>query len=224
MSFASIRPLRLAGVRWMPLLILPMLLADVPGFAEISVPVQSEAVSGIVSISGTATHPAFASYELAYSRDAGAASTWFPIVDSMNTPVLDGRLGIWDTTELSDGTYRIRLLVRLKEAAPLEAIVGQIRVRNYTPTEIPPTALPTASPAAPRAAVPDSDPPSAQQPSRDLFASALVVGVLGALTLLFALFVYVRLAPRVRAYAARVRTRRLHRGRMQSRPGSTNRD
>jgi hypothetical protein len=190
------------------------LLVDVPGFAEISAPAQNESVSGIVSISGTANHPAFISYELAFSHDPDPTDTWFPIAESIRTPVLDGRLGIWDTTGISDGSYRIRLQVMLQDSEPLVAIEDQVRVRNYTPTETPsgpPTAQPTASPTPPPLAEPVFAPPSQAKPDRNPFISSLAIGVIGAFSIMLALYVYLQLSPRIRAYAAYLRMRKLHR-------------
>jgi hypothetical protein len=56
----------------------------------------------------------------------------------------DGRLGIWDTTSISDGNYRLRLLVTFSDGTTSEYIVDDIRVRNYSVME-----TSTANPGAP---------------------------------------------------------------------------
>lgn len=213
---------------------------EVSGFAEIREPITDQAVQGVVSLVGTATHPSFESYRLEFGYDPDPTDTWFPIGEPISTPVRDGRLAIWDTSRVSDGVYRIRLTVQLESEQTLVATVSGIRVRNYTPTEVPATP-PTAAAAAqveptiavsaePLAAAPEAAPdqrpraappnavaegPTADQPAQsappDPFAEALTVGVAGALAIMATLAGYLWLAPRARSYAAYLKTRRLHR-------------
>jgi hypothetical protein len=192
-------------------LALAFVLADVPGFAEIRQPSAGQSVSGVVSIVGTASHPAFESYELAFGFDPDPTDTWFAIGEALDTPVIDGRLAIWDSSGISDGAYRIRLLVHLQGQDPLEAIVSGIQVRNYTPTEVPAAAAavaatPIAAGELPQAAAAVEDRVTPPDP----FDRALARGIgLGA-GLLLAFALYAVLAPRLRNYAAYVKTRRLH--------------
>lgn len=64
-----------------------------------------------ISINGTAADPdgTFDAYRLDY-REVGSA-VWNNITTS-NVPVVNGQLGIWDTTGLSQGYYNLRLSVR----------------------------------------------------------------------------------------------------------------
>lgn len=184
---------------------------QVPGFAEITDPGQGQAVTGFVTIFGTASHPAFESFELAFGFDPDPTNTWFPIGEALDTAVLDGRLAIWDTTEVTDGIYRIRLRVNVEGFPPFEDVIGGVRIRNYTPTEPPapeavaaqPTALATPIPA-PEQVQPVLDEP----PSR--FSVALRIGILSGLALMLSTAAYVVLAPKVRAYSGYLRMRRLH--------------
>ena len=200
---------------------------DVPGFAEITTPAPQQTVHGIVSIIGTANHPAFVAYELGFSFDPDPTDTWFAIGEPIDTPVLDGRLGIWDTVGISDGNYRLRLTVRLNSAEPLVAIVDNVRIRNYTATETPsapPTVQPTIEPTVtqvPSSAASDSD-EQGQGSSR--FVSSLTIGVMGALSAMLALAVYLQLSPRIRSYAAHLRMRQLHRRQDRTRSKSSPRD
>lgn len=194
-----------------PMLAIALLLADVPGFAEIRQPSAGQSVSGVVSIVGTASHPAFESYELAFGFDPDPTQTWFAIGEALDTPVIDGRLAIWDTSGISDGSYRIRLLVHLQGQGPLEAIVGGIQVRNYTPTEVPVAAAVVAPTLAPAGELPQ-DPAivEGQLPPPDPFARSLARGVGLGVGLLLAFALYAVLAPRLRNYAAYTKARRLH--------------
>ena len=187
---------------------------QVPGFAEIIEPGPGQAIGGIFPVFGTATHPAFESYELAFGFDPDPTDTWFPIGEPLDTRVVDGRLAIWDTTTITDGEYRLRLRVSLDGAAPLEAVIGGIRVRNYTPTETPEVAATAVAPTAestpePIAAGEDIE---IEQPPEALsaFDAALRIGVLLGVIVMFSLAAYVWLSPRVREYAGYLRMRKLH--------------
>jgi hypothetical protein len=185
---------------------------QVPGFAEITEPGQGQAVTGIVTIFGTASHPAFQSFDLAFSFDPDPTDTWFPMGEALDTPVVDGRLAIWDTTQITDGVYRLRLRVNVDGSPPFETVVTDIRVRNYTPTETPQPEAVTAEPtevAVTPVAVPEQEPePPADTPDR--FTVALRLGIFLGLFLMLGAAAYSRLAPRVRAYSAYLRMRQLH--------------
>jgi hypothetical protein len=122
--------------------------AQAPGYADITQPTAGEAIFGLVTIEGSADHPSFVSYELSFAYQPNPEDTWFPIMQSIQTPVSEGRLGIWDTTGITDGTYQLRLRVWLKNGNALEAFVEDLRVRNTIPTETP-TAIKQAAPQSP---------------------------------------------------------------------------
>jgi len=185
---------------------------QVPGFAEITEPGQGQAVTGIVTILGTASHPAFESFDIAFSFDPDPTDTWFPIGEALDTPVVDGRLAIWDTTQITDGVYRLRLRVHIDGSPPFETVIRDIRVRNYTPIETPPpeavTVVPTEVPATPIAPVEQEPQALAETPDR--FSSALRAGIFLGIFLMLATAAYVRLAPRIRSYSGYLRMRQLH--------------
>jgi hypothetical protein len=129
--------------------------AQAPGFAEITRPVIGEAVRGVVTLEGTANHPAFDHYDLAFAYNLDPTETWFPIVDEDRSRVVEGRLAVWDTNGVTDGEYRLRLRVWPADGEPLVTFVRGVRVRNYTSAETPspapsseaPVATPTLAPA-----------------------------------------------------------------------------
>ncbi len=184
---------------------------QIPGFAEISDPGQGQSVTGIVTVFGTASHPAFESFELAFSFDPDPTDTWFPIGEALDTAVLDGRLAIWDTTEVTDGTYRLRLRVNVEGFSPFEDVIGGIRISNYTPTEPPPAEAVTVQPTALATPVPSPEPekPAISEPS-DRFSVALRIGVFSGFALMLFTAAYLVMAPKLRAYSGYLRMRRLH--------------
>jgi hypothetical protein len=165
--------------------------AQAPGFAEITRPASGEAVSGIVTLEGTANHPSFDHFDLTFTYEADTTGTWFPIVDEDRSRVVEGRLAVWDTTGIADGEYMLRLRVWPAEGEPLVAIVHGVRVRNYTSietptpgpslaapfftaTEPPPTSTPTPLPIAL---------PAAPEPSQRVGSALLAGGVMAAVVL-----------------------------------------
>ena len=76
--------------------------------ALIDSPTESESVSGLVSITGTASHAAFDSYKLSYRR---ADETDFTEISTSRQAVRNGELGVWDTTLLENDEYVLRLEV-----------------------------------------------------------------------------------------------------------------
>lgn len=193
----------------------PNVSAQAPGFADITRPSKGEALTGLVTIEGSAAHPSFVSYELAFAFEDDQTGTWFPIIDDVQTPVTDGRLGIWDTTGITDGDYKLRLLVILKSGTALEAVVEGLRVRNTTPIEAvtsaaPLVVKPSPSPAAgtPVPEVIATPIPVQEGPSRVL--RALTWGAAAGVFLLVALAVYSLLRGRLRLRVASARSSYTH--------------
>jgi hypothetical protein len=161
-----------------------------PGFAEITRPVSGESVRGVVTLEGTANHPAFDHFDLAFGYDPDPTDTWFPIVDSDRSRVVEGRLAVWDTSGVADGVYRLRLRVWPEEGQPLVAMIGGVRVRNLTPLETPtpgPIALAAPSTAETEtptpAPTPTDVPLAAPEPGGRVRSAFLAGGVLGLVIL-----------------------------------------
>jgi len=185
--------------------------AQVPGFVEIKQPAPGDAVSGLVTIYGTADHPAFSAYDLAFAYAENPTNTWFPIGEPSQLAVVEGRLGLWDTSEIADGEYVLRLRVWLQDGTSLEDIVSGVRVRNQSPAETP-TPIPAVTPAPESTSTPTpplAPPASPQTPSshRSRAVEALAIGVLTALAALglFALYILGRSVLRRRWAAMRAR-------------------
>ncbi len=159
-----------------------------PPVAVIVEPAQGAVLIGLVTVSGTAAHPDFVAYDLAFAYDPDPTETWFPLGPPVNTPVVSGPLAVWDTASISDGTYRLRLRVWLSDGMSLETVVGRLQVRNETPTPIPQiTARPSPAPTATAALLPPTvaapghgGSPFAGVATAFLFgAAAAVMGLLG---------------------------------------------
>lgn len=118
--------------------------AQAPGYAEILDPQGGEAISGVYTIRGSASHPSFLAYQLSFAQMDDPMETWFLLGDPQTTPVQEGGIGLWETTGISDGEYRLRLEVFLENEQSIVTVVEGIRVRNRSTVETA-TALPVAA-------------------------------------------------------------------------------
>ncbi len=119
------------------------------GVGVITSPLDGASLTGLVPITGSATHPQFTRYELAFGYSPNLTDTWFSIQPPAASQVVNEVLGRWDTTQISDGVYVLRLRVFYGDEAYLETFVANVRVQNATPTPPPPTLEPpTPGPTA----------------------------------------------------------------------------
>lgn len=210
-----------------PILVLSLTVAwraQVPGYAEITDPGQGQALTGVVTIEGTAFHPAFQAYGISFAYDPNPTQTWFPIGDRVATAVSESRLAVWDTGGLTPGTYQLRLTVYLADGKTLETTVGGLQI-GQQPTSATPT-NPASVTSVPLADSQPAQPPqvggqvqSAQPtPGEDLL-QVLKVGAFSAIGALLFLGAYAWLRPRVRSYLGSAQNRRLDPRRRSRRRG-----
>jgi hypothetical protein len=102
--------------------------------SAITTPASGSAVQGKVDVSGYIKSTNFARYDLDFSHGPGSEDGWFNITTGDKNPA-DGLLGVWDTSSISDGNYRLRLTVYYKDSTKAEYFADEIRVRNYSPIE-----------------------------------------------------------------------------------------
>lgn len=102
--------------------------------SAITTPASGSAIQGMVDVSGYIKSTNFARYDLDFSHSPGLEDGWFNIKTSDKNPP-DGFLGVWDTSSISDGNYRLRLTVYYKDSTKAEYFADEIRVRNYSPIE-----------------------------------------------------------------------------------------
>lgn len=100
----------------------------------IASPETGDGVTAVVEIRGTAVRQPFLRYELAFAYDPNPRGNWFAIGEPGTAPVVDGVLGQWDTTNVADGLYALRLRVYASERDFTEYFVGRVVVRHDLPT------------------------------------------------------------------------------------------
>ena len=109
--------------------------------AQITSPTDGQTLTGLVSITGSADHPDFARWELAYGPDPNPNDAWQPFAGG-DKPILNGTIGTWNTGVIADGRYALRLRVIRQDSNYDEAFVRGLQVSNSapvgTPTSIPP--------------------------------------------------------------------------------------
>lgn len=158
---------RKAGaVLWLAWLVLGVGL--IPAVAQtvngISSPAPGDSVSGVVVVTGTAVHPDYLRYELAFRRRDTPASEWIVFAEGTQQ-VTNGTLAVWDTTVgrdagspvFPDGSYELRLRVVRTDYNYDEYFTTGLSVNNSGPTATP-TPDATAAAAATQTlatAVPD---------------------------------------------------------------------
>lgn len=107
---------------------------------EVESPVEGEVIQGKISITGSTDVIGFESYEVYFGFEGDETNTWFLLSDSKEPVKNGGVLAVWDTTQISDGNYRILLRVNLEDDKPTEIIINGLRLRNYLTIE---TSTPT---------------------------------------------------------------------------------
>lgn len=127
-------------------------------------PASGETVSGVVVVVGTAVHPDYLRYELAFRNVSNPTADWVVFAEG-SEPVSQGTLALWDTTVgrdaglpvFPDGLYQLRLRVVRQDYNYDEYFVTDLVVANDSPTPTPSAAAATpalaATPAAGETAV-----------------------------------------------------------------------
>lgn len=205
-----------------PLSGLPAPPRQAPGYAEITQPVPGSVLEGIVTLRGSANHPSFTSYDLAFTYANDTTGTWFIIGSPATTPVVDGPLGLWDTSTVSPGIYVLRLRVYLSTGAVFESQVRDLRIGLPAPKTS------AASPSAtPRQVAPTATPlpamvvtaPAPAPPTNPAF-SALTIGASMAAGGLVLFLAFVALRRSLGVWLGGLRMRRVLRGPQRTRPRS----
>jgi len=126
--------------------------------AVITSPQNNAVVRGQVAIVGSATHPQFQFYKIEFAREPVVGEAWAIIGAIHQQQVTNGQLETWDTSQLPDGSYTLRLRVVRLDGNYSEYSVVQVVVANAQPTETPtpaivatkpPTVTPTPLPPTP---------------------------------------------------------------------------
>ncbi len=94
-------------------------------------PRPGQALQGTVPIVVETALEGFEAVELAFAYADNPTGTWFTIFQG-NQPVSQSSLTQWDTSQISDGIYTLRLTVKLSDGSQQSVEAAGLRVRNYT--------------------------------------------------------------------------------------------
>ncbi len=131
----------LSALGWTGALAAPPAQGDL---ALITSPQSNAIVRGLVPILGSATHPQFQFYKVEYAHEPVINDAWVIVGAIHEEQVVDGQLEVWDTTQIPDGSYSLRLRVVRIDGNYSEYFVVQVVVANAQPTETPtPAETPT---------------------------------------------------------------------------------
>ncbi|MFH1562495.1 MAG: outer membrane lipoprotein-sorting protein [Nitrospirota bacterium] len=109
------------------------LIDTTPPQAIISSPTFNSYLSGTIAILGTATDTNFKEYSVSYGT-GNSPSAW-NIIATSTTKVENGTLATWQTTNIEDGTYTLRLVTKDKLNQTATATVT-IKLDNTLPLAI----------------------------------------------------------------------------------------
>lgn len=124
-----------------------------PQTARIISPLAGQALQGTVPIVVNTAVEGFEAVELAFAYADNPTGTWFTLFQG-NQPVSGDAIVQWDTSQISDGIYTLRLTVRLSDGTQQSDEAAGLRVRNYTAIE-----SDTPTPVTPSATPPPQDTP-----------------------------------------------------------------
>jgi hypothetical protein len=167
--FVALMFMGLSFLSWNGVLAAPPAQGDL---AVITSPQNNAIVRGSVPIQGSATHPQFQFYKVEFAHEPITGDNWTIIGAIREQQIVDGQLEVWDTTQVPDGSYSLRLRVVRLDGNYSEYTLGQVVVANAQPTETPtpaepstPTITPTPLPPTPTIVI--------EQPARPTGAPSL---------------------------------------------------
>lgn len=142
------RPLTIGSQGWAaPPRVLAVASQPQQAQAIVTYPSDGMTISGVVEITGVATHPSILWYDVSYAPGAEVTgeSQWVSLARPENTQVESGVLVTWDTTIIPDGQYSLALTVMGRD----DSFVYQRRVEHLTVNNAQPVASPTPEQATP---------------------------------------------------------------------------
>ena len=103
------------------------------GTCIISAPATGSVLRGQVPIQGTAKHPGFTGYQVGYAPEPNPSGEWTFFANGQEQ-VENGQLGIWDTTSIPDGAYKLLVEVFRNDGNKDLCFSGVVSINNTAPT------------------------------------------------------------------------------------------
>jgi len=170
------------------------------GFPDIRItsPQSGQVLQGLVIVLGKSQITDFSSYEIEFAYQEDTTGTWFLLITS-DQPVNHDTLIQWDTSTITDGTYKLRLTVTRKGGQQFQVYQENLRVRNYSAIEtnlpiphkpslqITPSQTPVKTVSPP---TPTPLPPNPAQLTRQQIQSSITRGALMVVAFFLVIAVY----------------------------------
>ncbi|WP_420642973.1 hypothetical protein [Candidatus Leptofilum sp.] len=110
----------------------------------ITQPADGDTITGVIDVVGTAVHPDYLRYELAFRQQDVAGAEWIVFAEG-SQQVMDNVLAVWNTTVgreigapvFPDGRYQLRLRVVKTDFNYDEFFVTDLTIQNDGPTPTP---------------------------------------------------------------------------------------
>jgi hypothetical protein len=132
-----------------PLHLVQFFMILIAGFQQsipaITAPIEGQTLQGVVEITGSLDAANFSGAELSFAYASDPSGTWF-LIRTLPAPAEGQVLAAWDTSQLTDGDYRLRLRQVYTDGSFQEVFVENLHVRNDAPTVTPTSPLPTSTP------------------------------------------------------------------------------
>lgn len=96
---------------------------------DIRSPAHGSTLRGEVSVVGRAQSDGFVAYRLEFTTGDPPNRFGWTLITRSETPVADGVLGVWDTSDLPPGAYTLRLVIEDRVRGELSTFVG-VRVKR----------------------------------------------------------------------------------------------
>jgi hypothetical protein len=102
-----------------------------PENLSINYPGNNVSIRGVVEIRGTVISDSFSSAAVYFSYSNSTSENWF-LISRIDQPVENGLIARWDTTTITDGEYKLKLVLTKTDGSDEEVIISPLFVRNYT--------------------------------------------------------------------------------------------
>lgn len=93
-------------------------------------PKDGEVARGVITLEGTASIPNFGFYKYEWAQ---ASNPVWQTIQAGRTPVVQGKLGEWDTSAQASDTYLLRLVVTDSQGVALPPCIVRVQINNSPP-------------------------------------------------------------------------------------------